>query len=213
MLDYDLSPHPPPPAQTGGQKAGYADRGLVPRGIARTFELMDEERAGGHVGAGSGSRASGGGHPRRTLQASSLSVSYLEIYNETLFDLLSFDADAVAASRAGAGVEGNAKLAFGSVERGTAGGGGGGSHLIITEDREGGTHVRGLTRLPVTSSEEALSALFEGGLNRAVAEHALNAASTRSHCVFTLYLERQYAVRGKDGSVASTETVRIKQAR
>ncbi|CAE7564506.1 Kif9, partial [Symbiodinium sp. KB8] len=78
------------------------------------------------------------------------------------------------------------------------------------QDREGGTHVRGLTRLPVTSSEEALSALFEGGLNRAVAEHALNAASTRSHCVFTLYLERQYAVRGKDGSVASTETVRSK---
>jgi kinesin family protein 6/9 len=152
-------------------------------------------------------------------------MSYLEIYNENLYDLLSEESDGLSAARAAAGVEGNHTLAFGRANEGVGGpsapNAGVAPELTITEDKQGGTHVRGLTRVPVRSAEEALSSLFEGDANRAVAEHALNAASTRSHCVFTLYLERVYSTRGggaastrgtsdeeDDGS--STETVRCK---
>ncbi len=174
-------------------------------------------------GGGSKSRTRGGGSRKRVLRSSTLSVSYLEIYNEQLYDLLSFDVDALSAARAAAGVEGNHTLAFGRANggAGTATAPSAASampELTITEDKQGGTHVRGLTRVPVRSAEEALSSLFEGDANRAVAEHALNAASTRSHCVFTLYLERVYTVRGgagggstgSDDEDAATETVRSK---
>ena len=266
-----------PCAQTGGQGAAYADRGLIPRVIDRTFQLvsdhlcccrnrwsssldsnryllpaasvtaapparmhnlqMDEERhasatsptpgAQGRLSSTSGSRTSGarggkGGSRKRVLRSSTLSVSYLEIYNEQLYDLLSMDVDALTAARAGAGIEGNHTLAFGRANDGAGAtvapsAASAMPELTITEDKQGGTHVRGLTRVPVRSAEEALSSLFEGDANRAVAEHALNAASTRSHCVFTLYLERVYSVRtgakngeSDDEDDTPTETVRSK---
>ena len=39
------------------------------------------------------------------------------------------------------------------------------------------------------NEEEALNLLFEGETNRVIAEHALNHASSRSHCVFTVHIE------------------------
>ena len=67
------SPFAPPslplslPLQTGS--AGYSSRGLVPRSIAYLFREAE------------GRRAAGG-------DAVSVRVSYLEIYNESLYDLL-----------------------------------------------------------------------------------------------------------------------------
>lgn len=45
--------------------------------------------------------------------------------------------------------------------------------------RAGGTHVRGLTKPVVADEDSALSLLFQGETNRAIAEHQLNKASTR----------------------------------
>jgi kinesin family protein 6/9 len=42
-----------------------------------------------------------------------------------------------------------------------------------------------------TCEEDALDALFEGQRNRAVGEHALNRASSRSHAIFTVFLEQR----------------------
>ncbi len=49
--------------------------------------------------------------------------------------------------------------------------------------------VRGLTRVPVRSEEEALGQFFLGEQGRTTAGHVLNAESSRSHTVFTLHLE------------------------
>ena len=51
------------------------------------------------------------------------------------------------------------------------------------------TVVKGLNVKLANTEEEALNLLFEGETNRVIAEHALNHASSRSHCVFTVYIE------------------------
>lgn len=51
--------------------------------------------------------------------------------------------------------------------------------------------IRGLKRPVIRNETEALEWFFEGETNRAIAEHALNKASSRSHCVFSVYLERK----------------------
>lgn len=62
-----------------------------------------------------------------------MSISYLEIYNEQLFDLLS-DQPRVT----------------------------GGSGISIQDDAKGEVHVRGLITQVVTNEEDALNFLFEG---------------------------------------------------
>ncbi|KAE8977297.1 hypothetical protein PF011_g23705 [Phytophthora fragariae] len=51
-----------------------------------------------------------------------------------------------------------------------------------------GTYVRGLTQVEVRSEQEALDQLFNGELQRTVAEHQLNKRSNRSHCVLTFHI-------------------------
>ena len=51
------------------------------------------------------------------------------------------------------------------------------------------TVVKGLNVRLANNEEEALNLLFEGETNRVIAEHALNHASSRSHCVFTVHIE------------------------
>ena len=41
------------------------------------------------------------------------------------------------------------------------------------------------------NEEEALNLLFLGDTNRAIAETAMNANSSRSHCVFTVSIEQR----------------------
>ena len=141
---------------TGGTE-GYAARGLCPRVVAHLFERMEALQAE---------------QPGRRFV---VRASYLEVYNERLFDLLHFD-EAEAAEEAAA------------------------ASLTIVEASDGSTEVRGL-RLPVVASrDEAIRLLFEGETNRAIAEHKLNAASTRSHCVFTLHVQSFIVADDDDGS-------------
>ncbi|RLN31955.1 hypothetical protein BBJ28_00017579, partial [Nothophytophthora sp. Chile5] len=128
----------------GGPQRRFQDRGLVARALARVFQRSQQDAD--HV--------------------YTLRVSYLEIYNDRLLDLLAVDA-------------GHSETT---------------AELAIQENARGQTVVRGLTRALVASEEQALDLLFQGDTSRAVAEHALNAASTRSHCIFTLYLERRRSV-------------------
>jgi kinesin family protein 6/9 len=91
-------------------------------------------------------------------------VSYLEIYNENGYDLLD------QRQREGA-LEDMPKLSG------------------VMEGADGDVYVRGLSRCPVASAEAALNLLFLGDTKRAVSSTSMNAASTRSHCIFTLGLE------------------------
>ena len=131
----------------------YSQRGVTPRSL----ELLFAQREALH--------SSGAAVVR-------VSISYLEIYNEQVYDLL-----------------------------GSGGGGGdwqavpeqsSGPHLprvTMLEAEDGSCTFRNLTVHVADSGEEALGLLFKGDTCRAVAETSSNAVSSRSHCVFTAYVE------------------------
>ncbi|KAE8976524.1 hypothetical protein PF011_g24014 [Phytophthora fragariae] len=149
----------------GGPRRRFEDRGLIARALSRVFQRTQQDADHSYM----------------------LRVSYLEIYNDRLIDLLAPD---VSSSGTGNAL----------------------NDLAIQEDARGQTFVRGLTTALVSSEEQALDLVFQGDTSRAVAEHALNAASTRSHCIFTLYLERkrsvmsnQFIEEGSGSKLASEE--------
>ncbi|XP_060941533.1 kinesin family member 4 [Limanda limanda] len=93
----------------------------------------------------------------------SLAVSYLEIYNEDILDLLSSSKDKPSIS--------------------------------IREDPKDGIKIVGLTERKVSSAQEMVGCLEVGNSARTVGSTAMNAASSRSHAIFTITLEQR---RGKD---------------
>lgn len=133
-----------------GSPASFEHRGIAPRAISQLFA----------------------GAEARSDMDVQVSVSYLEIYNERIFDLLAELDTSPEAS----------------------------GDLVVLEDREGdrGTYVRGLTEVPVASEEEALNQLFRGDIARTTAEHRLNKLSNRSHCVFTLHVVQRSRLGGGD---------------
>lgn len=91
-----------------------------------------------------------------------ISVSYMEIYNERIFDLLD--------NKVG--------------ESGQA-------DFEVIEDAKRGVFVRGLTQVEVTTEGDALNQLFNGELQRTTATHLLNKRSNRSHCIFTVHVSQR----------------------
>ncbi|KAG7386717.1 Kinesin- protein 6 [Phytophthora pseudosyringae] len=91
-------------------------------------------------------------------------VSYLEIYNNQGYDLLDPNHESTKS------LEDLPRVA-------------------MLEDEDGNCHLRNLSMHPVTAEEDALNLLFLGDTNRAVSETAMNLASSRSHCIFTVSLE------------------------
>lgn len=75
--------------------------------------------------------------------------------------------------------------------------------LNIVEDSRGNIQVRGLSTLVGGTEEEALHIFFQGDTNRHVAEHALNKGSTRSHVVFTIYVESRSRVESSEKVIFS----------
>ena len=94
-------------------------------------------------------------------------ISYLEIYNEVINDLLTTLPETTPPTATRPHPHG----------------------LVITEDSRGSIFVKGLTLRPVSNEEDALNMLFEGETNRVIDEHSLNKYSSRSHCVFTIHVE------------------------
>ncbi|NXQ00692.1 KIF9 protein, partial [Vidua macroura] len=122
-----------------GTASEYRNRGIIPRAIQQIFKSAAEF----------------------LNILVTVRISYLEIYNEALFDLL-----APALSR---GCKDN---------------------QLSVMDGPQGVYVKGLSIHPVSHEEEALHLLFEAGeTNRVIAEHSLNKNSSRSHCIFTMYIE------------------------
>lgn len=136
---------------TGGH-VGFADRGIVPRAIS----LIYSEAAS---------------RPENNI---TIKLSYVEIYNELMFDLFT---DVGVSEQSG--------------------------DLAIVEDSHGNIQVRGLSMPVCGTEEEALHIFFQGDTNRHVAEHALNKGSTRSHVVFTIYLESRSRVESSEKVIFS----------
>ncbi|XP_077563536.1 uncharacterized protein LOC144179168 isoform X1 [Haemaphysalis longicornis] len=92
-------------------------------------------------------------------------LSFYEIYNEGLYDLL------VSAAPANKKVRGGRRTL-----------------LKLGEDRSKRSFVRGLVEVPVHNADEAHRLLCLARHNQSIAETSLNRSSSRSHCVFTVRL-------------------------
>ncbi|XP_077633447.1 kinesin-like protein KIF9 isoform X2 [Crocuta crocuta] len=121
-----------------GATENYKHRGILPRALQQVFRMIEE----------------------RPTHAITVRVSYLEIYNESLFDLLS------TLPYVGPSV----------------------TPMTIVENPQG-VFVKGLSVHLTSQEEDAFSLLFEGEANRIIASHTMNKNSSRSHCIFTIYVE------------------------
>ncbi len=130
-----------------GNTADFAQRGVTPRALNHLFREIEA----------------------RTDSDFLVTASYLEIYNERIFDLLD-------------DVTNEAQT----------------SDYQIIEEKDGATTVKGLTRVPVTSEEDCLKLLFKGEIGRTTATHLLNKLSNRSHCVFTVHVEQRSKLGGSE---------------
>lgn len=137
-----------------GSTEKFQHRGIIPRAIQQIYREIHE----------------------RPEYSISVRISYLEIYNERMFDLLSTLPGAIPTDAA---------------------------LMTVTEDDDGSTRVKGLTVHQANSEEEALNLLFEGETNRIIAQHALNKRSSRSHCVFTVNIESHSRVESDTKYVTS----------
>jgi kinesin family protein 6/9 len=124
-----------------GDISNYEHRGVAPRAIAQIFAEVNS----------------------RIEFEFRVTCTYMEIYNERIYDLL---ADLANPDQA--------------------------ADYTIAEERDGkGTFVRGLTEIEVRDENEALNLLFGGELSRTTATHKLNRRSNRSHSLFTVYLQQR----------------------
>ncbi|TYZ68012.1 hypothetical protein PybrP1_001522 [[Pythium] brassicae (nom. inval.)] len=131
-----------------------AHRGVAPRAIAQVYEEVEN----------------------RIELSYSIRVSYMEIYNDRIYDLLERGGDSAEQAYRG--------------------------EFVVVEDARG-TYVRGLTQVEVLSEQAALDQLFNGELQRTVAEHQLNKRSNRSHCIFTFHLAQKSRAGGNERVVHS----------
>ncbi|KAK2859641.1 hypothetical protein Q5P01_004261 [Channa striata] len=123
-----------------GSTGLYKQRGIIPRALQEVFQEVE----------------------KRTEYSFSVHLSYLEIYNETMVDLLS-------------SVQGSSQ----QFSRG----------MVVMEEPGRGVFIRGLSLHPVHREEDALNLLFEGEMNRIIGSHAMNRNSSRSHCIFSVHIE------------------------
>ncbi|CAE7710989.1 KIN14H [Symbiodinium sp. KB8] len=157
--------------QTGSGKThtmqgGAGDgRGLIPRSVEQILKTTREMRRQGWV---------------YTLEA-----SFLEIYNETVRDLL----DPAAGSAA--------KASFSSAGSSSSSSSSSGRSLPIHFDaKTGQADVPGLTKRPVDCTSAIDDVLSTAAASRSVASTSMNAVSSRSHSVFTLHIRGENSHKG-----------------
>ncbi|GAB4846221.1 Kinesin-like protein KIN-14C [Ancistrocladus abbreviatus] len=129
-----------------GSPGNREQKGLIPRSLEQIFET------------------------RQYLQSQGwkydLQVSMLEIYNETIRDLLSTNKSCSDVSRAENGASGK--------------------QYTIKHDANGNTHVSDLIVVDVRSTREVSYLLDKAAQSRSVGKTLMNEQSSRSHFVFTL---------------------------
>lgn len=108
---------------------------------------------------------------------SRIRVSYLEIYNEQVIDLLSSSTNSQFANMFSLG---SAVLAKKEIEP-----------LMIVEDSQKGVFVPNLTEHEVDDPEQIVNLLLRGNQKRTMAPTGNNKFSSRSHAIFQIILERK----------------------
>ena len=136
-----------------GAPSNFAYRGIIPRSISRLFNEISTK-------------------PEYDFN---IQISYLEIYNEIMFDLLPEDGKFIG-------------------ER---------ANIEFQEDNKGNVSVKGLSKHKLTNEEECFNLLFEGESNRTISEHKLNQGSSRSHCLFMIQLEMKSKIESTEKIMVS----------
>ncbi|OIW15461.1 hypothetical protein TanjilG_28660 [Lupinus angustifolius] len=129
-----------------GRPGHPEEKGLIPRSLEQIFQTRQSQQPQGW---------------KYEMQ-----VSMLEIYNETIRDLLSTNRSPSDATRQ---------------ENGTPG-----KQYAIKHDASGNTHVTDLTVVDVQSVKEVAFLLSQAENSRSVGKTQMNEQSSRSHFVFTL---------------------------
>ncbi|KAJ2600382.1 hypothetical protein GGF39_001801 [Coemansia sp. RSA 1721] len=125
--------------------SAWAPACVVPRAIHEIWNHLDE-RAKKHSGF-----------------TFSVDISFLELYNEDLVDLL--NPKSLAGPR--------------------------GSGPTIREDSRGNMVLVGVERKPATNASDIIGFLHQGALSRTTASTDMNHTSSRSHAIFTIFLRQQ----------------------
>lgn len=125
---------------TGGAER-YSDRGIIPRTLSYIFSRIK----------------------KTTTHTYNVNVSYLEIYNDSGYDLLD---------------ENHASKNLMDLPK-----------VRVQENENQQFILKGLSVHRAENEEDALNLLFIGDTNRVVSETPKNDASTRSHCIFIIQIE------------------------
>jgi centromeric protein E len=120
-----------------------------------------------------------------------LRVSYLEIYNEQIYDLLAPQSNSNA-QRFGSNLQHHHLPPSTSVR--------------IFESRTEGVQIRGLREEIVTCPSDVFSLLDLGDARRKVGSTGMNSSSSRSHSVFRLVLESRVSSSKSSGPFASSNS-------
>ena len=128
-------------SMTGGND-NFQERGVMPRTLEYIFNEINSSGAYKYA----------------------VAASYMEIYNETGYDLLDQNRESTKLDEL--------------------------PRVTIMEDELGNFNLKNLRILPCHSVEDAMDALFLGDTNKMMAETPSNPQSSRSHCVFTIYITR-----------------------
>ncbi|XBH91305.1 hypothetical protein VPH35_082730 [Triticum aestivum] len=115
-----------------------SDAGVIPRAVKRIFDILEEQSA-----------------------EYSMKVSFLELYNEELTDLLAPEESKFSDDKSK-------------------------KPMALMEDGKGGVFVRGLEEEVVSSASEIYKILERGSGKRKTAETFLNKQSSRSHSIFSI---------------------------
>jgi hypothetical protein len=169
--------------------------GLMPRAILEVFRavsLRKQRGAGDHApdGGGGGEQASQGG-PGGVTESFRVRVSYVQIYMERVYDLLAPGGAAVQRGGDPAPRGGWTAAARSRQRR-------------LRYDNRRGFFVQNLEWIECTDPQQALEALQAGVRNKIMASHEQNEASSRSHCIFQVEVERTAATGAEAAGVHVT---------
>ncbi|XP_020592608.1 kinesin-like protein KIN-5A [Phalaenopsis equestris] len=139
----------------GGKKAKHgefsSDAGVIPRSVRQIFESLEAQ-----------------------CVDYSMKVSFLELYNEELIDLLASD---------------ELKLSDDKSKK----------PIAFMEDGKGGVFIRGLEEDIVCSADEIYKILDAGSVKRHTAETLLNKQSSRSHSIFSITVQiKEVTLEGEE---------------
>ena len=113
--------------------------------------------------------------PLRTDRKISLSISYLQLYNEKIYDLLNdhmFKKQALVYNKVNGGPNQGLRLKWNT-------------HDVYT--------VENLTTVEITSIDDILYLYNHGIKNKFLGSHKMNLTSSRSHTIFSMTLEQVHA--------------------